>query len=536
MRTTTWSKPEGVDVSYEPVPISTVTEPQAISEDYNTDHYSQGPVVAPKPNLEERRRFATKEDELIHYKTEVEQRRAEARRAKVEREDAEMQMKRPLMNKHSQRLLERNAGAKKSLAERSQDHLAAKAKHREQLLAAKEKQEQELLLKPQINDRSKKMQRQIEDMEAWNHTKESRRDVMAQLKRLEESVECSFRPTLNKQTERIMKSKNKHSKDSAKPVGERLIEQAEANREKQEELRRRRDEEARQAAKPEVAPHSSNLPRSGDVADRLYNLAEQSRQKKRSMERRAKIEETYLDKETGRPLYQPQINKSSEAMVRRQRGTNMKVEDSLVKKGEVYQQRQQQRALREDATCREKQRATKINQRSEKLAVQLEQRTQTTATDRLAKPIGSVRKNTLETLPKYSFKPKLNRNTSEILEHQHGIPLPPRPRMDQEHLGDVTTLRPPSPLAATAKRATIAERSALWEKKRAAKEKAARSEQEAIAAKDCSFTPQVSTKASKVVTKGKTMIQRNEEWARRRAQKLEAERHVKELEEMAQCT
>ena len=82
-----------------------------------------------------------------------------------------------------------------------------------------------------------------------------------------------------------------------------------------------------------------------------------------------------------------------------------------------------------------------INKRSEELVEHMESRTQQTAMDRLSKPTGSVKKTTIEAIPRHSFRPKINSNSKEILHAHHGTPYMPEPPPSASRVasGDVYT-------------------------------------------------------------------------------------------------
>jgi|MDSY01.1.fsa_nt_gb hypothetical protein len=504
-------------------------------------------------------------DRLIQKKYEYEQRRVLMRRAQAEAEEAEMQIK-PQINKHSERLL--SGQARKSIAERSQEQVVLKKERAEKLkaeLAAKESNG--ISHRPQINGRSRKLTRDVVHMQQWEQEKVARREVLQHMQAMEQDLECSFVPTLNKRTEKLTAARSKPRSQSLGPgnrrsgvnfvkIEDRLLQQAEMYREKREVAKERKDHAARQQAIPQVAPHSANLPRSGDIASRLYGIAEAKRNKQLKIERRTRVlVEHNIDPETGNELFKPKINASSKAMVRRRRAPNERVEDSLTAHGESYQKRQQDRQVREDREARERT-AVKINRQSEKIVGALEQRTQESAMDRLAKPTGHrVKRSTIDILPQYSIK--LNKDAksteSELVTYNDTFDaidftaqsVPEVDMLDcgveHSYAGDAKTVRPSVKVKSGSQRGpSIAERSAIWEQKRASKERALALEREKAITAECSFAPKVSAQSSRAASRANTgkgsMWERNTEWSKRRAEKLEAERKVKELEELAECT
>ena len=521
-------------------------------------------------------------DRLINKKYEYEQRREQMRRAKQEAEDAEMQIK-PQINKHSERLL--SGQTRKSIAQRTQEQAMLKKERAEKLkveLAAKESSE--IRQRPQINDRSKKLTRDICDMQQWEQEKIAKREGRQNMKALEQDLECSFAPTLNKRTEKLTASRNRPRSASLGPRGQqnhsnikiedRLLQHAELYREKREIAKERKHNEDRKQATPQVAPHSANLPRNGDVASRLYGIAEAQRTKQAQIERRARVlVEHNIDPETGNELFRPKINASSKVMVRRRRGANERVEDSLTAHGESYQRRQQDRKIREDRAARERTNI-KINKQSEKIVGYLEQRMQESSIERLAKPIGQrVKKSTIESVPQYSFKPtKYTPNSDMVLSTNHGTPIaaydpnnknvtnnlefapPNMPHSSKASkdrdveqgcsglVDNLRTLQPPAKAKSNNIRhgPSIAERSAIWERKRAAKEHSLAIERDKAIAAECSFAPKVSAQSNRVALRANvgrgSMWERNTEWSKRRADKLEAERKFRDMEELAECT
>ena len=85
-------------------------------------------------------------------------------------------------------------------------------------LAAKESSE--IRQRPQINDRSKKLTRDICDMQQWEQEKIAKREGRQNMKALEQDLECSFAPTLNKRTEKLTASRNRPRSASLGPRGQ----------------------------------------------------------------------------------------------------------------------------------------------------------------------------------------------------------------------------------------------------------------------------------------------------------------------------
>lgn len=182
--------------------------------------------------------------------------------------------------------------------ERSAQMMMAK-KEREEAMRLKLEQQklQGIQSVPTINKKSKSLSRNVDDMLAW----EQKRKQKLAMKQMElEALELESltgKPMVTKTAERLARQWQEQDDgisdttsvvsgvtgisaytNRTHSVQDRLLYYDEQRKAKLQRLKEEQAVAIRAAANPKVAPHSANLQRPGDVADRLYNLAHQKQE------------------------------------------------------------------------------------------------------------------------------------------------------------------------------------------------------------------------------------------------------------------
>ena len=193
-----------------------------------------------------------------------------------------------------------------------------------------------------------------------------------------------------------------------------LLANAERVRQKLEHAQHKRQQEET-PQRPQISSPSANLARDGDVAERLYSLAQQKSTTSSSMETgRSRSAPRDRDPDTGQRLFSPAINPRSAQIVRAR-----PIEEVLQEKGAEQARRQQEIAREAEEEARKKAAEPKVGPYSAVLVDFLERRTQTKTHDRLHEPIHKLRPQTAQVIVderrhQYPFKPSINPISEQI--------------------------------------------------------------------------------------------------------------------------
>ena len=133
---------------------------------------------------------------------------------------------------------------------------------------------------------------------------------------------------------------------------------------------------------------------------RLYEMAKTREEKLVVAQQKHEFIESNLDKETGRMLFQPLINKHSKKIARRIT-YDEPVEDRLYAQGIMYERKKQAHKKRLEAEEDAKKQKSHISINSEVLAYREGD------TKRIYRPIGKVKKSTIEGIDKPTFQPNV---------------------------------------------------------------------------------------------------------------------------------
>lgn len=180
-------------------------------------------------------------------------------------------------------------------------------KEKEDALRAKfeEASQEEIKLAPEINKKSKAMSRSVNDMFSWNDARKAKLEARIIETQQEESAAITGRPVVTKYAQKLRSSDGVSSSSTgAVPIEERLLDYEERKKLKlQQMIEQKQSEMKRQASTSFLAPHSASVQRSGDVADRLYNLASVQQRERQELTTMAHAHYAF-DESTGQRLFQ----------------------------------------------------------------------------------------------------------------------------------------------------------------------------------------------------------------------------------------
>uniref|UniRef100_A0A7S1KSI7 Uncharacterized protein n=1 Tax=Percolomonas cosmopolitus TaxID=63605 RepID=A0A7S1KSI7_9EUKA len=383
---------------------------------------------------------------------------------------------------------------------------------------------------PQINRVSKKMHRGVDAILEWE--KERREKAERRKRELEQREMAKCKPRrINATSDRLVRKMNRGSK-----VEDHLL--AEHERKKMEREEKLRMEQERQAmeAVPLISLHSASLPRERDekIFDRLYNVATQRAANLNAAQQQQNGDDTISnhsrysspfqppqdrDPQTGQKLYHPSINDRSQSLRRA-----LPVEDLLQAKGEERKRKREMLAKQISQEMNEKK--TIIGPYSQLLVEILEKRTNTSSQERLHMPIRKrikqATKKELDTKQRaHTFQPEINPLSRAIDKNNN------RGKRDRTAL--------------------------LFKKGKDYQTKKDRLRQQIEAEKlsECTFSPRAASpggapsggslgasrrRSSPAPSRSASIADRNQEWARRKVERLEEERKEKRKQMMEECT
>ena len=359
-------------------------------------------LCAPKASLASQSRVADRLVQRQRLKEEKIQKLREEKEAKILKE---MRSKAPSMNKKSRNMLK--GREKVSLHERHKYIKEEKKKNNKRLKQMLDAQEMSKMKdSPTINKTSRRMaKRGVKNMMAWE---ERRQEKIKQLKAEKERNEArnNGTPKVSKGSEKILRRKaldqpQKSGKKKHDVPQVRLYKQAEVIKKRKEDRASEMRKE-QHTFKPKLsAYHSTRHQRKrGDTSTRLYEMAKTREEKLVVAQQKHEFIESNLDKETGRMLFQPLINKHSKKIARRIT-YDEPVEDLLYAQGIMYERKKQAHKKRLEAEEDAKKQKSHISINSEVLAYREGD------TKRIYRPIGKVKKSTIEGIDKPTFQPNV---------------------------------------------------------------------------------------------------------------------------------
>lgn len=181
---------------------------------------------------------------------------------------------------------------------------------------------------------------------------------------------------------------------------ERLLEYEEKKRLKRIQAVQKQNREAREMANGTT--NSAAATAAAAAHNRLYHLAQ-----KKQLEY-AKQEERQSNGHCQTNSFQPQINKKSQQLAQKVRPQHVPVEDSLAYRGQMASQKQQIRQQRSELQAKIRANESKINPVSDRIVREKYQNDASGgASERLSKPIGTVKQKTRESINEPTFQPQL---------------------------------------------------------------------------------------------------------------------------------
>ncbi|KAG2383078.1 hypothetical protein C9374_004415 [Naegleria lovaniensis] len=428
------------------------------------------------------KRKGSVENRLIQSRDELNA-RIEELRLKKEKQELE-ELRGPKINKRSKLLKREEPTIERLLGYREQT-LAKREMIKHQI---EEKQQQEITSKPQINKKSQKLRRTLDAMSQWEKERNLKTEQLRnEIKKQE--AERLQNPKINPISEKLVSQM-----DRGQDIGEYLIQRYEQKKLEKEMKKRMEKEKESIEAKPQISIHSANLERQGVVFDRLYQDSLEKENKRR--EQIAQIENQInhgIDPNTGLPLHNPVINPRSALMEREE-----PVEEILLKKKEESERKKMALVEREQKVLEAH--GSKVGAYSQLLVELLERRTQTSTMDRLTRQPKKQEPSIAQT---YSFKPHINQTSREMDKSKnHGTP----------------------------RQEVLLRKGFEYEMHKKEIEQKIKEEEEE------SFSPVVSTKSKSMKTPKGSVIDRSADWIRKKEQKMESERRLKEYKEAEACT
>jgi hypothetical protein len=222
----------------------------------------------------------------------------------------------------------RNVSAvkKKTIAERSAEQLQLKKEKEENLRSfLQQKSLEEVRSAPEITSKSKQLvkARKVDDMLAWDESRKAKIENLKQQQQQQLEKQHTGKPQLKPSNS----SSNRDSTAPHQPVHERLLEQGEQRRLKQQYLQEKADEEARLNAVPRIvsthtiassnyggpssysSQYGSQPQQQQPVQERLYSIARQQQQQQRQFDDGGvgnydNAGPVYHDPNTGQRLFQ----------------------------------------------------------------------------------------------------------------------------------------------------------------------------------------------------------------------------------------
>jgi len=283
-----------------------------------------------------------------------------------------------------------------SVIERSEHMLAVKREKQENLRQQLLQREEEELRDPEINKRSKQLNRNVDDIFAWEEQRKARVEALAAQQRAAEAAQNTGRPILYASSGASVSSHNSSDSAAHLPVEARLLAYEEKRKLKLQQTIAQEKNEARRAANPTIAPHSSNL------VQRRVAAAARGEEAPQLSNRRIAVGDTpgiLKDNVTGQTFFQvsygllcfsrallvdfrqssillwsmaskppltyhepsaflcsvsqPKLNRKSEQIASHSRPSNVPIEDLLAGKGRLQQQKQAERERRMDQRAHE---------------------------------------------------------------------------------------------------------------------------------------------------------------------------------------
>jgi hypothetical protein len=235
----------------------------------------------------------------------------------------------------------------------------------------------------------------------------------------------------------------KSTASSNSNVVNRLYEFEERKRLKLQRIKEEEEWKARHLSIPKIAPHSTKILQqrqqdyyyggggfSGENASfssptsaasaTIYDRLAYQQQREREEESAfpsfsATSAALQHDEHTGQRLFEPSINPTSERLASRNRPSNLPIEEILQQKGKQYQQRIAEKEKKLNFQSKQLSSTPKVNSNSAKLMEERALSYGETSKDRLTRPIGSVKYETIEEMNRsLTFKPKINENSTSM--------------------------------------------------------------------------------------------------------------------------
>lgn len=428
------------------------------------------------------KRKGSVENRLIQSRDELNARIEELRLRKEKQELEELRG--PKINKRSKMLKREEPTIDRLLGYREQT-LAKREMIKHQI---EEKKQQEITNKPQINKKSQKLKRTLETMVQWEKERNLKTEQLRnEIKKQQE--EQLQNPKINPISEKLV-SQMERGQD----IGEYLIQRYEQKKMEKEMKKRLEKEKESIEAKPQISVHSANLERKGVVFERLYQDSLEKENKRRELISQIENQINHgIDPNTGLPLHNPVINPRSALMEREE-----PVEKILLKKKEESDRKKMALAEREKKVLEAH--GSKVGAYSQLLVELLERRTQTSTMDRLTRPPKKPEPSIAQT---YSFRPHINQSSVEMDKSKnHGTP----------------------------RQELLLRKGFEYEMHKKEIEQKIKEEEEE------SFSPVVSAKSKSMKTPKGSVIDRSLEFIRKKEQKMESERKLKEYKEAEECT
>jgi len=162
---------------------------------------------------------------------------------------------------------------------------------------------------PSINKKSQSLNRSVNDMFEWEQSRKDKLERRVFEIQQEEDAAITGIPVVTKTADRIARKLRESNSTSGEQFSGNVVEVRLLQYDEKKKLKLQRmiehqsNEIKRKASTSHIAPHSASLPRSGDVADRLYNIASVQQREREELVEAASLRPSY-DESTGQRLFQ----------------------------------------------------------------------------------------------------------------------------------------------------------------------------------------------------------------------------------------
>ena len=379
----------------------------------------------------------------------------------------------------------------------------------------REAEKEEVRGQPEINPVSRTLSRGVDSFFRWEEERRKKAEALKRELEENERKSVTMHPKINKKSKQLVQSKD----DRFLPVEDRLMTW---QLEQEEKKHRLRASTPTGDGRPTISAHSANLVRPGRVGDRLYNLAMNTDEKRKSL--LAKHQRDLIlqrDSSTGQRLFSPLINPRSAALIR-----DKPIEEILQESGKKSEEERRHLEGKLARKMERERRSSSMGPVSKFLVDMMEHRTHKSAEDRLQQPIHNLKSRAKDTLEDsqsqaYTFKPAVNPKSTKLYSNKVGKP-------SMSHQERVQRLQ------------ELEQQRIHWLEQQ-------RKQREEEEVKECTFAPEriaETSYQSNVVRSSSTprrrnhddFVRRNAQWQKSIEQRLEEERKKYAQKEVEDCT